>query len=131
MGARVIGRKADRPRVLPRLQRRRSASRSSSYHRHHHRDSYSRSRSRSYDPSQSRSHSRSRRHHHSRSRHRHYACLLEREGNPPFSQGNGRSKIWDPIGSPILLMEGENDEKIKELRSKIAILKAVGEGRSV
>ena len=49
------------------------------------------------------------------------------EGNPPFSQGNGRSKIWDPTGSPILVMEGENDEKIKELRSKIAILKAVEE----
>lgn len=53
------------------------------------------------------------------------------EGNPPFSQGNGRSKIWDPTGSPILVMEGENDEKIKELRSKIAILKAVGGGSSV
>lgn len=28
-------------------------------------------------------------------------------------------------------MEGENDEKIKELQSKIAILKAVGDGRYV
>lgn len=54
-----------------------------------------------------------------------------KEGDPTFSHVSGYWKKWDPTRKPVLVMEGENDEKIKELQSKIAILKAVGDGRYV